>query len=347
MSEPIYESIHIKNFGPLKDLKWDNLGGINLIVGENGSGKTFLLKALYATIKAIEEMRGEEIKPFIPLLLEKLYWTFEAKAKELVTQKQSEPLFFEASIQGSKVSYEIDSKDGGLTEKKKARTKRPENNSIFLPTKEVISLMDIIRNARFEKVFGFDATYSDLREALAIPPKVGKNHAERSKARKKVEDIIGGRVYFDEKKEKWFFKPNAKLENTHSIRLTSEGTKKLGVLDTLLGNRYLLKGSVIFIDEPESALHPKAVDQFMEVLFHLAQDGMQIFIASHSYFVIEKLHLIALGKNESGNKMSIPVLLHEKVQGKSQWRSEDLKEGMPKNSIIEESIALFNEEMRP
>ncbi len=230
MSEPIYESIHIKNFGPLKDLKWDNLGGINLIVGENGSGKTFLLKALYATIKAIEEMRGEEIKPFIPLLLEKLYWTFEAKAKELVTQKQSEPLFFEASIQGSKVSYEIDSKDGGLTEKKKARTKRPENNSIFLPTKEVISLMDIIRNVRFEKAFGFDATYSDLAEALTILPKVGKNHAERSKARKKVEDIIGGRVYFDEKKEKWFFKPNAKFENTHSIRLTSEGTKKFSPL---------------------------------------------------------------------------------------------------------------------
>ena len=340
MSEPIYESIHIKNFGPLKDLKWDNLGGINLIVGENGSGKTFLLKALYATIKAIEEMRGEEIKPFIPLLLEKLYWTFEAKAKELVTQKQSEPLFFEASIQGSKVSYEIDSKDGGLTEKKKARTKRPENNSIFLPTKEVISLMDIIRNARFEKVFGFDATYSDLREALAIPPKVGKNHAERSKARKKVEDIIGGRVYFDEKKEKWFFKPNAKLENTHSIRLTSEGTKKLGVLDTLLGNRYLLKGSVIFIDEPESALHPKAVDQFMEVLFHLAQDGMQIFIASHSYFVIKKLHIIAVRE-----QMDMPILLCEKNADGSQWRSENLKEGMPTNSIIEESIALYHAEI--
>jgi predicted ATPase len=131
------------------------------------------------------------------------------------------------------------------------------------------------------------------------------------------------------------------------MSVTAEGIKKLGILDTLLGSKYLVPGSVIFIDEPETALHPHYISTFLEGLALLADAGFQIFMASHSYFVIEKLHLIALGKNESGSKMSIPVLLHEKVEGKSQWRSENLKEGMPKNSIIEESIALFNEEMRP
>ncbi len=78
----------------------------------------------------------------------------------------------------------------------------------------------------------------------------------------------------------------------------------------------------------------------MEVLFHLAQDGMQIFIASHSYFVIKKLHIIAVRE-----QMDMPILLCEKNADGSQWRSENLKEGMPTNSIIEESIALYHAEI--
>jgi AAA15 family ATPase/GTPase len=39
-------SVKLKNFGRLADLTWESLGTINLVIGGNGSGKTFLLKAL-------------------------------------------------------------------------------------------------------------------------------------------------------------------------------------------------------------------------------------------------------------------------------------------------------------
>ena len=48
--------------------------------------------------------------------------------------------------------------------------------------------------------------------------------------------------------------------------MTSEGVKKLSILGTLLGNRYLSKDSIIFIDEPESALHPQLVSVFMDMI---------------------------------------------------------------------------------
>ena len=44
-------SVTLKNFGPLKDIQWNNLAPINVILGGNGQGKTFLLKALYASVK--------------------------------------------------------------------------------------------------------------------------------------------------------------------------------------------------------------------------------------------------------------------------------------------------------
>lgn len=39
------DTICLENFGPLQSLQWSGLGRINLVLGENGSGKSFLLKS--------------------------------------------------------------------------------------------------------------------------------------------------------------------------------------------------------------------------------------------------------------------------------------------------------------
>ena len=44
------EQITLKNFGPLREVTWGRLGQINLVIGSKGSGKTFLLKALYSAM---------------------------------------------------------------------------------------------------------------------------------------------------------------------------------------------------------------------------------------------------------------------------------------------------------
>lgn len=81
---------------------------------------------------------------------------------------------------------------------------------------------------------------------------------------------------------------------------------------------------IIFIDEPEASLHPKAISQFMEILYKLAQGGMQIFMATHSYFVIKKIYLLA--KREGG---SVPVLSFD---GEDSPRYMNMQDGMPENS---------------
>ena len=40
------DQIKLDNFGPLTGIHWSALGKINLVIGGNGSGKTFLLKAI-------------------------------------------------------------------------------------------------------------------------------------------------------------------------------------------------------------------------------------------------------------------------------------------------------------
>ena len=71
-------SVMLKNFGPLKNIEWNNLGKINIIIGKNGVGKTFLLKSIYTAVKCIEKNgRGNENKNIQELLFDKLYWIFQ------------------------------------------------------------------------------------------------------------------------------------------------------------------------------------------------------------------------------------------------------------------------------
>ena len=68
--------LKLKNFGTNKSIDWNNLSNINLIIGENGSGKSFLLKAMYCCIKTIEDYRrGDDNRNETEILSERLYWT--------------------------------------------------------------------------------------------------------------------------------------------------------------------------------------------------------------------------------------------------------------------------------
>lgn len=197
------------------------------------------------------------------------------------------------------------------------------------------SLYNIILKSReVDRLFGFDDTYYDLVKALRIAPQRGRNYDIFAKSRALLKDIIGGRVDYDDVANKWYYK---KGNQKFSIGVASEGVKKIAILDRLLGNGYLTRSSVIFIDELESALHPTAVSDFLDIIDMIAFDmGIQVFIASHSYFVIKKLYLNALKR-----RRSIPCI--SMLNGSVGYF--DLLDGMPENAIINESVRLYEEEL--
>lgn len=328
--------IKLKNFGPLTNLDWKNLGKINLVLGGNSAGKTFLLKALYSAMRTIEEYkRGDELKSASEILADKLYWTFQSdKIGEIVTKGADGSLSFEMSFNDKNLIYRFGKDTTKQISSLENHIPPRGSNSIFLPAKEVLSLHQIILKSREQdKSFGFDDTYLDLTRALRLSPQRGKNYKEFSDSRKRLEDMFGGKVEYDEASGRWLFK---KGNQKFSIGVTAEGIKKIAILDTLLCNRYLDTSSIVFIDEPESALHPTAISELLDIIAVLAERGIQFFLASHSYFVVKKLYLLAQEKG-----LSIPVI----SSGTDKWDVSDLKNGMPDNPIIDESIRLYKEEV--
>lgn len=331
--------ISMKEYGMLPELTCKKFSDINLIIGENGTGKTFLLKALYSAVRAVEEYRrGDDIRPINEVLAEKLRWTFQAeKLGDMVTRSSSKNLSFEMELGADRIGYQFSSSAATRIVTATAPAERREANSVFIPAKEVLSLYSIILKSReVDKTFGFDDTYYDLAKALRIAPKEGRADSAFSSSKKMLNGMIDGRVEYDETGGKWFYKNNRGQK--FSIGVTSEGVKKISIMDRLLSNGYLDHQSIVFIDEAESALHPTAICNFLDMIEEIAVNmGLQFFISSHSYFVIKKLALIA--KKNPGLVTCISLSRDSRPE------ICDLSEGMPDNSIIDASISLYEEEI--
>lgn len=331
--------IKLINYGLLSDFSCDKLGGVNLIIGENSTGKTFLLKALYSAIRTMEEYhRGEDIRTAADILADKLRWTFQVdKLGDIVMRGADGPLKCKISTDSEVFEYQF-SKDAAtkIITVNGPSENRPEN-SVFLPAKEVLSLFSIILKSRdIDKSFGFDDTYYDLVKAIRIAPTRGKNYTAFAESRKVVGNVIDGVIEYSEQTGKWTYKN--KRGQIFSIGATSEGIKKVSIMDRLLANGYLGYGSIVFIDEVESALHPEAVCEFLDMIALLADKmEIQFFIASHSYFAIKKLVLLASKKKDMYKCISLGK--------RGEYNIFDLNDGMPSNSIIDESIKLYEEEV--
>lgn len=287
------ESLEIKNYGNIESFKCDSFSNINLVIGENATGKTFLLKALYSAIRSMEDYRrGDDVRSMNDILSEKLRWTFQVDKLGDIVRRGAE---------------------------------------------EALSLFSVILKSReVDRAFGFDDTYYDLAKALRIAPSKGRNYTAFAKARKELKNVINGKVDYDEDSGKWYYR--SETGQKFSIGATAEGVKKISIMDRLFANGYISRESVLFIDELESALHPDAICEFLEMLAEISREmGIQIFISTHSYFVIKKLALIAM-KNP-GEVTCISLAKDREPQ------VTDLSGGMPENSIIQTSIDLYRQEV--
>ena len=329
------KTLSIKNLGPIPQMQSGDLGAINLIIGPNQSGKTFVLKALYSALKTVEQYkRGKEIRTDKEILSDKLYWTFQSSELGNIVRKGENSMSFTMT---SEDNEEFTYSFGPSTVKQANIDKNtilPRlSNTVFIPAKEILSIRDIIIEAKEDNRFGFEEPYSDLAKALSRTQK-GKNFDSFVQARDIVSSMVGGRLEYNEDKKEWQFQDNDR--RIYEISTTSEGVKKLSILDLLLGNRYLDNHSIIIIDEIEANLHPSMIAQFLEAIFKLAESGVQFFISSHSYFVIKRLYILA-----HRNALTIPVLSFDN----GQCTVSDLKVEMPQNPIIDESIALYKDEI--
>ncbi len=330
------KKIEIENFMQLKSQKL-GFSNINIFAGVNDTGKTSLLKLLYASVKAREEAKNKSsIHNFGEHFSIKLRNVFDIeKLGNLVTKKEKilkvELFFndnsnhhFSFSSQAEKnfqTCSNLDNQDFNI-------------QSTFLPPKEVLTIQKIIRTM-VEKydLKGYDDTYYDLVKSLDTPIARGALSKGFKEADKELEKSLDGRLKQQENGSFRF----EKGKQSFSISLTAEGVKKIGIINQLLKNKTIDKNTILMIDEPEVALHPSIIEKVAKILFDLSQVGVQIFIATHSYFILKSFQLLAYEHNKD-----IYFFNLDKKDEHIEIISSNLKKGIPKNEISNSSIALFD-----
>ena len=111
---------------------------------------------------------------------------------------------------------------------------------------------------------------------------------------KSLHDAIGGKISLSEAGDLEFQKNGKSIP----FSLTSAGVANMGMLALLIERGALERGSFLFIDEPESNLHPAWQVEMAEFLFELARQGVNVVISTHSMTILKWLEVHVKEKPE-------------------------------------------------
>ena len=75
------------------------------------------------------------------------------------------------------------------------------------------------------------------------------------------------------------------------MHLVAEGLRKLATVARLIATGSLLDKGYLFWDEPEANLNPKIAKTVAKTILQIAASGIQVFIATHSLFLLRELHI--------------------------------------------------------
>jgi AAA15 family ATPase/GTPase len=333
------ECLELKNFTVFKDLVIDFSPKINVIIGENGTGKTHLLKAAYGLcagsglFKKKPEISGEELEAALTAKFLRIFMPLDDKFGKIHHQGANDQAFMLARFaHGPKISATFFNNSKSLAIQDRLNYEHYKSEAVFIPTKEVLSFMKGF-NSLYEKYgLSFDQTYQDICLLLDLPEVRPENLHEKSKwAMTEIEGICGGRFVFYGPGKVTFKTENAEF----SANSMAEGFRKTGILSRLLETGAIQPGvsGPLFWDEPESNLNPKLMELLVRILLELSRNGQQIILATHDYLLLKWFDLLMeKGKDDH---VRFHALYRDPQSGQVKIDSTDDYREIEKNPITE------------
>lgn len=293
----------LKDFTAFDELDMEFSPGVNLFIGDNGTGKTHILKVLYSPLAALKE--GKQI-------VDKIIGTFLPKEKRigrLVRRGKN--------TKGAKISiYKDDSELKLYFYLNNVRSLHETNKwdsgnfelPIYIPVKEMLSNAPGLRSLYNQREIHFEEVYVDIIDKAFLPKLKEPIAQDRRKLLDSIQKMMGGTIII--KNEMFFHKSKiGEIEFT----LLAEGMRKLGLLWLLIQNGSLREGTGLFWDEPEANLNPSMLKPLVEILLQLQRIGVQIFIATHNDVLLsefdlqktekDKVRFFTLNRDEDTNEI--------------------------------------------
>jgi predicted ATP-dependent endonuclease of OLD family len=259
--------------------------GLNILIGPNATGKTTLMKTMYAIHETVADyvyaecgFPCEDVEDSIDL---GVYFSSEKKIFKLLfgnfgnNQKNENIEIFDTRLQAH-----LDKNISMYFELNQETDKETESfgiSEIFIPAQEMLSHSKGFLALSRERRIPFDKTQIDIisKAELGEANNLSDDYA---KLLTKLSNVINGEIVYESDTFYTLKKSGERIE----FPLEADGFRKFGLLWKLIRNGLLEKNSILFWDEPESNINPELMAILVDILLELQRNGVQIFIATHS-----------------------------------------------------------------
>ena len=322
--------IKYKNLGPIEsgEIDFNDLKGINLIIGKNNTGKTYLSNFIYAVLRniRIERTLNNEIRS-IGKRMENNNFSDELRETDL-------PFVFHTNknrFENTKINIEFDEKDK-FTENEKYFLENIEiNNICFFPAERSGAILfynqllenrnNILRQLELSQDINLLKNISRYSEPVnEYIIRLNKLEEYESKEETEIyrnlvknidiQNIIEGEIII--KSNQIIYKNENDLEL--NMGLVSSTVKTLAGFFLYLKYQ-AQKGDIVFIDEIELNLHPENQRKIVKLINYLSKQGIKFIISTHSPIITEEIDNMLLFEKVK-NRMN------EKEMGKYEINNE-------------------------
>ncbi len=299
------ESVYLKNFTVFDEMEMKLSPGINVIIGENGTGKSHLLKAIYAMSSEYpnssphEPVNPDEVRNWMTNKFVQVFKPLERKLGKLRKDGVTESAYVRISYPNNRefdVHFHANTKTIQIPKEKEGvpiySNQQEMPNPVFIPAKEILSIMLGLRSIIQKYETSFDETYENLINLLELPNRKSDSISEKVKwSINTMKDKLGGEFVF---MGGGFVKFKATDNSEYSVNVMAEGFRKLGTLHRLLetGGVSPGNGAPLLWDEPDANLNPLLIKLLVQILFELTREGQQIIIATHYFNLVKWIDIL-------------------------------------------------------
>jgi predicted ATP-dependent endonuclease of OLD family len=308
--------------------------GVNVFIGNNGTGKTHLMKAAYAACD-ISKTNGNLAEKFI-----RVYMPSGQAIGRLVKRQQGST---RCKVEIHRGEHKIQISFSNHAKLPKSATIHGakwwmENpiESVFIPVKEMLSNGPGFRSLYAQREIYFEEVYADILDRAYRPMLKGPIDRDRKKLLNTLQEIMEGKV--TTQRDEFFLRNR---QGNLEFMLLAEGVRKLGLLWLLIQNGTLTEGSVLFWDEPETNLNPSLFGHLIEILFEIQRMGVQVFLTTHDYVILKEIDL----RKQASDNVLFHALYRDKQTGDIRCDSTSEYLEISPNAIADTFGTLYDREI--
>lgn len=330
--------VRLENFTAFAKLDRALSPGVNVIIGANGTGKTHLLKVLYA---ATAITTGEDKEKGFARKLLGVFNPYQARMTRLIRRQQGLPAAEIVVMRddGAKLKAVIDNQKADVKDVRvtgEAKWQGASLESAYIPVKEMLAHAPGFLATASKREIAFEEVYVDIIKKAFLPTLKGPIAANRQKLLTTLQKAIEGKVVA---KGEHFFLKNSQGEL--EFTLLAEGMRKLALVWLLIQNGTLLSGSVLFWDEPEANLNPSLMGEVVEIILELQRLGVQVFLTTHNYVLLKEFDL----RQKKGDAIRYISLYRDEKKAVAA-NASDSYTGIDPNAITGTFSNLYDRELK-